>query len=220
MQKKYKAVLFDLDGTLLDTSLDLSGALNYALKKNGLPERTVNETKQFTGNGIRVLVKRAVPGGEMNPLYEKTFSDFKTRYSAHLLDKTVPYPGIIDVLKKLKNDGYKLAIISNKNDLLVKQIDYFYFDGKIFDVVSGTTPDVPFKPSPEMVNLALLKLGIKKEEALYVGDTNIDFDTAKNANVDVIMVSYGFKPKQFLIDYGVKDIIDSPQELIKRLEDD
>lgn len=198
---KYNTVIFDLDGTLLDTLDDLTGSVNTALRKNGMPERTRDEVCSFVGNGILKLMERAVPQGQANPLFAAAFQDFREDYAVHCSDHTKPYPGIMPVLKQLRDEGYRLAIVSNKADFAVKELRDIYFDGLI-DVAIGERESVRKKPAPDTVLTALYELGAGKEEAVYVGDSEVDIETAKNAGMDEIAVTWGFRSREFLERHG------------------
>lgn len=198
---KYNTVIFDLDGTLLDTLDDLTGSVNTALRKNGMPERTRDEVCSFVGNGILKLMERAVPQGQANPLFAAAFQDFREDYAVHCSDHTKPYPGIMPVLKQLRDEGYRLAIVSNKADFAVKELRDIYFDGLI-DVAIGERESVRKKPAPDTVLTALYELGAGKEEAVYVGDSEVDIETAKNAGMDEIAVTWGFRSREFLKRHG------------------
>lgn len=212
-QKGIRAVVFDLDGTLLNTLEDLADAVNAALCRNGLPERTIGEVCQFVGNGIRNLMIRAVPDGEANPRFEEIFSDFKNYYGAHCKNKTDAYPGIRMLLEELKLRGIKMAIVSNKVDSAVKMLNQEYFSEYITTAI-GETEQIARKPAPDTVLAALRELGARKEDAIYVGDSDVDIETAKNVGMKCVSVTWGFRDRAFLLEHGAKALIDNPVELL------
>ena len=207
------AAIFDMDGTILNTLDDLMDSTNFALKNNGLKERSLEEIRFFVGNGIQKLIERAVPQGTSKEVFEKVFADFKSHYKIHCADKTSYYDGIPSVIQTLRKMGVKTAVVSNKADFAVQELVEVYFKG-LFDVALGEKPGVSKKPSPDMVNAALSVLGVEKEAAFYIGDSDVDFETAKNSSLDFIGVSWGFRGRKFLENLGAKNIIDSPEELL------
>ncbi|MDY3845532.1 MAG: HAD family hydrolase [Eubacteriales bacterium] len=211
-------IIFDLDGTLLYTLEDLKNSTNYALEKFSMPKRTLDEIRAFVGNGIRLLIERAVPEGDKNPLFDDVFAAFKEHYSAHSLDFTRPYDGITDMLKVAKSRGFKTAIVSNKIDSAVKELRDVFFPGLI-DVAYGESPTVNRKPAPDTVFAALAELGSDIGESVYVGDSDVDVMTAKNAGMDLIAVSWGFRDKDLLRKMGAAVIIDKPCELLSRIDE-
>lgn len=211
---KYKTAIFDLDGTLLNTLEDLTSAVNAALTNNQMRVRTMEEVRTFVGNGILKLMERAVPSGKENPAFEKALRDFKTYYEIHCNDVTAPYPGILDTLKKLKEKGIKMAIVSNKADFAVKELNSLYFE-EIMDVSYGENEaqGIRKKPAPDMVLQALEDLSCKKDQAVYIGDSDVDLDTAEAVGIPCIGVSWGFRGRTFLEEKGVTVIIDRPEQL-------
>ena len=207
------AAVFDMDGTILNTLDDLMDSTNFALKNNGLKERSLEEIRFFVGNGIQKLIERAVPQGTSKEVFEKVFADFKSHYKIHCADKTSYYDGIPSVIQTLRKMGVKTAVVSNKADFAVQELVEVYFKG-LFDVALGEKTGVSKKPSPDMVNSALSVLGVEKEAAFYIGDSDVDFETAKNSSLDFIGVSWGFRGRKFLENLGAKNIIDSPEELL------
>lgn len=205
--------VFDMDGTILNTLEDLMDSTNFALKNNGLKERSLEEIRFFVGNGIQKLIERAVPQGTSKEVFEKVFADFKSHYKIHCADKTSYYDGIPLVIQTLRKMGVKTAVVSNKADFAVQELVEVYFKG-LFDVALGEKTGVSKKPSPDMVNAALSVLGVEKEAAFYIGDSDVDFETAKNSSLDFIGVSWGFRGRKFLENLGAKNIIDSPEELL------
>lgn len=210
--RRYKTVIFDLDGTLLDTLEDLTDAVNEALRCCGFPMRTIEEVRQFVGNGIYKLMQRAVPDGDVNPDFDKAFGTFKEYYGAHCNDKTRLYPGVKELLLQLKTQGYHLAIVSNKADFAVKELQKIYFDG-IIEVAIGEKEGIRKKPAPDTVMQALKELGSEKETAVYVGDSEVDYQTAVNSGMPCISVTWGFRDKEFLIEQGAKQFAANTEEL-------
>ena len=204
--------IFDLDGTLLDTLQDLKASTNHALRSYGLPERTTEEVRQFVGNGVRKLIERAVPENTPQEVLEAVFADFRKHYMDHCLDATAPYPGIIDMLRRLKAQGKRMAIVSNKLDPAVKELNERFFKEYI-DLAVGESDTVRRKPAPDMVNTILQTLGITKEEMVYVGDSEVDLQTARNAGVGCISVLWGFRDKEILIANGATTFAKTPEEI-------
>ena len=215
---KKNTVIFDLDGTLLDTLQDLADATNYALRKQGMPERTIEEVRQFVGNGVRLLMIRAIPGGEENPLFEETFALFKSYYGEHCNDHTRPYEGIMELLAALREKGYAVAIVSNKIDFAVKELSKLYFQG-IVPVAIGEKEGIRRKPAPDTVFEALKELGRTKEEAVYVGDSDVDIETAQNAGMPCISVLWGFRDQAFLKAHGASHSAAKAEEILKYVEE-
>lgn len=209
-------LIFDLDGTLLNTLTDLHNALNYALSNHGCKQKTLEETKMLLGNGIERLVQDSIENGKDNPEYSQIFKTFKMYYTAHINDNTAPYDGIIPLLKKLKANHIKTGIVSNKFDEGVKTLATHYFKDLI-DAAQGTTEKIQKKPSPDAVFALIKRLNAENEKNIYIGDSEIDIMTAKNANLPCISVSWGFRTKEELMKSGAKIIIDSPQKLLNFL---
>lgn len=210
--RKITTVIFDLDGTLLDTLEDLKNATNYALRVCGMPERTLGEIRQFVGNGVKNLMIRAVPQGEENPAFEQSFTAFKEYYGEHCNDATRAYDGICELLQELKNIGYALAIVSNKIDSAVQDLNNRYFPQ--VDIAIGDRESLRRKPEPDSVFLALQELGRTREEAIYVGDSDVDLLTARNAGLPCISVLWGFRDKEFLVEHGATTFVEKPMEII------
>lgn len=211
-------IIFDLDGTLLNTLEDLADSVNYALVKSGFALRTLEEVRGFVGNGIGKLIERALPDGLKNTLYTQVFEDFKAHYSVHCQDKTKPYPGIIELLDELAGAGYRMAIVSNKMDNAVKKLSEEYFGGKI-PVAIGECENIRRKPAPDTVYAALKELHVTDGQAVYVGDSEVDLKTAAAAGIPCISVDWGFRSKEQLIGAGANEdhIIHAPDELIPLL---
>lgn len=209
----YKLAIFDLDGTILDTLQDLTNSVNYALKKSGYPERTVEEIKSFVGNGILRLIKLAVPSGTTEEDTEVVFNDFKLHYKQNSNVFTKPYNGITEVIKKIRSNGIKTAVVSNKADFAVQDLCKEYFPN-LFDYAVGEKEGVLKKPAPDSVNTVLKTLGFKKTEAVYIGDSDVDIATAENANLDCITVTWGFRDEKFLKEVGGTVFAHNPEELL------
>ena len=210
---RYKLAVFDMDGTILNTLEDLADSTNYALKANGLPERTIDEVRRFVGNGIRLLIERAVPTDTDKKLTDKVFDTFKEYYKTHCAVKTRPYDGIKDVLLELRKAGCLTAVVSNKADFAVQDLCKDYFDN-LFDFAIGERADIKKKPAPDSVFEVLSKLNVEKDNAVYIGDSDVDFATSVNAGMDVIMVGWGFRDEEFLREKGAKRIIKQPSEIL------
>lgn len=216
---KTDTIIFDLDGTILDTLGDLADSVNFALSANDLPERTYEEIRSFVGNGIRNLIDRSVPEGTLTELTDKVFLDFKARYKTHCKVKTKPYAGVNEILEKLAADGYKMAIVSNKADSAVQDLYKEFFHPAITRAF-GEIEGIPRKPNPQIINYCLEKMDSKVENAVYIGDSEVDFTTAKNVGMKLIMVSWGFRDKEVLESLGAGYIADDMDELydfIKKL---
>lgn len=212
----YDTVIFDLDGTLLNTLDDLCDSTNYALKTHGMPARTIEEVRQFVGNGIRKLIERAVPQGTEPEELKKVYDDFKKHYDAHCNDKTGPYDGIMELLRELKKRGYKLGIASNKVKSAVEKLNEIYFEG-LMDGAAGVVDGKPTKPDPYMVDEMLKELGSDKEHTLYVGDSQVDVRTAFNTGLDMVAVLWGFRDKEVLTEAGATRFIEQPSQLLNYL---
>ena len=204
---KYKLVIFDLDGTILDTLEDLKQALNHALAFYEYPTRTLDEVRCFVGNGIRRLIERAMPENVLDTDIDKVFTEFNKYYALHCADYTKPYEGVVGLIKKLRNMGIKTAVVSNKADYGVQELCDKYFN-KLFDYAVGEREGVNRKPSPDAVYEVLSHLNIEKNDAVYIGDSEVDVKTAQNAGLDSIMVSWGFRDKEYLYEQGAVHIAD------------
>lgn len=210
--KKYKLVIFDLDGTLLDTLEDLTDSVNYALKIMGYPERTIDEVCSFVGNGIYKLIERAVPPNTEISSIKQVFSLFHEHYRLNNSNKTHPYCGISELLDTLKLNNLYIAVLSNKAHSAVEALCDRYFKDK-FDVVFGEREGVAKKPSPEALFEIASLLGVSLENTLYVGDSDVDILTAHNANADLCTVTWGFRDKSFLEEMGASLFADTVTEL-------
>ena len=210
----YKTVVFDLDGTLLNTIDDLADAGNRVCAARGWPQHTVEEYKYFVGNGIPKLVERFSPPEARTPaVLADTLAAFQADYGAHLRDKTAPYPGMPALLSRLKAAGVQLAVFSNKADPLARQVVADYFDAALFDVVRGALPGVPTKPAPQGTLALMQAIGADPAATLYVGDSNVDVDTAHNAGLPCCGVLWGFRTRQELTDAGAEHLAADAEEL-------
>lgn len=215
MSKSYDTYIFDLDGTLLETLEDLAGAVNYAMRKHGMPEHTLSEVRRFVGNGVRMLMVRAVPLGEKNPLFEAAFATFRAYYMEHSLDTTRPYAGIPELLAELKRSGKRAAVVSNKFYAATQSLCRHFFPDTI-EVAIGEheSEGIRKKPAPDTVIEALRQLGVGKENAVYVGDSDVDIQTARNAGLPCISVLWGFRDQDFLKENGATTFVAAPQDIL------
>lgn len=210
---KYKAIIFDLDGTLTDTLEDLFLSVNHALRSCSLPERSLDEVRKFVGNGVRKLIERSVPEGTKSTVLEKCFEAFRAHYVIHCQDHTCLYPGIATLLMTLHARGYRMAVVSNKLQTGVDELARTFFKG-VIDVAIGEQQGIPRKPEPDMVEAALRQLGVSKEEAIYVGDSDVDLQTASNAGLPCISVLWGFRSRDFLVAHGATILAEKPQDVL------
>lgn len=209
----YKLAVFDMDGTILDTLEDLKDSVNYALSECGYPQRTYDEVRRFVGNGIRKLIERAVPEGVSVSDIDRVHEVFTGHYKVHCADKTKAYDGIKPLLEQLRANGVKTAVVSNKADYGVQELCKEYFDG-LFDYAVGEREGIRRKPAPDSVNEALRVLGIPKNEAVYIGDSDVDYETAVNAGLPCISVLWGFRDEEFLRSKGASLFVREPSEIL------
>lgn len=209
---KYKTYIFDLDGTLLSTLADLAASTNHALRTHHMPERSLDEVRRFVGNGVKKLMERAIPDGLNNPLFEETFATFRQHYMQHNLDTTQPYPGIMQMLEQLKAEGKNIAVVSNKFYAATRELCRHFF-GDLVPVAIGEREDIRKKPAPDTVIEALRELGVDKEGAVYIGDSDVDIMTAKNSGMPCVSVLWGFRDKEFLLEHGATTLISQPEEM-------
>ncbi|WP_455544240.1 HAD family hydrolase [Intestinibacter sp.] len=214
---KYNTVIFDLDGTLLNTLEDLQDSVNFALESFNYPTRNYEEIRSFVGNGVKDLVTKAVPKGTDEETTSKCLQIFKEHYKINMQNKTAPYDGIIDLLKQLNSKGVRLGIVSNKFDLAVKDLNKYYFDNLI-PVAIGERENVRKKPAPDTVLTAMDELGSYKETSIYVGDSGSDMITAQNAGIKSIGVTWGFRDANSLKESGADFLIDSPSQILDIIE--
>ena len=216
MDCKIEGVVFDLDGTLLNTLDDIADSCNMALEKYGMPKRTLEEVRNFVGNGLGVLMEKAVPGGRQNPDYEAALDAMHKIYAENCLVKTGPYDGVLSMLKKISSSGIKCAIVSNKPDEQVKELSKIFFSEYINQEVSVGEKEfagIRRKPAPDSVLAILDSWKIQKDSVVFVGDSDVDIATAKNAGLECISVTWGFRSRDFLIEKGAVCIADSPDEV-------
>ena len=213
---KYQTYIFDLDGTLLDTLGDLAASVNYALRTHGLPEHSLDDVRRYVGNGVRKLMERAIPDGADHPLFDETFATFREYYMAHSLDTTRPYEGIPEMLAALKARGCRLAVVSNKMMAATQALcHHFFLDTIEVAIGEHESAGIRKKPAPDTVVAALTALGVGKDRAVYVGDSDVDILTARNTGLPCISVLWGFRDRDFLINHGAKSLITHPAELLR-----
>ena len=216
MKLRYDTIIFDMDGTLLDTLEDLADATNYALRTYGYPERTREEIRRFVGNGVGLLIRRSLPEKTDEADYEKVLALFKEYYAVHCNDKTCVYEGVSELLDKLKNDGAFIAVVSNKIDSAVQELGELYFPNNV-DFFIGERDGLRRKPESDMINVVLEASGGKAENAVYIGDSEVDIKTAQNAGLKGISVSWGFRDADFQREMGAEIIADNPQQVYQVL---
>ncbi len=209
---QYEAVLFDLDGTLLNTLGDLTAAVNHTLRVFGYPAREEDEVRAFVGNGVRKLIEHLLPDGAQNPHMEAALAEFKRYYTEHCDLSTRPYEGVVDVLAALHEAGLRLAIVSNKNDEAVRALTRTFF-GSLVSVAVGGRDGVPRKPAPQMPLAALEALGVAPERTLFVGDSDVDLETAQSVGMDCMLVSWGFRDEEALAQLAPRYLIRDPAEM-------
>lgn len=214
--RDFKTYIFDLDGTLLSTLNDLASSTNYALRWAGMPERTIEEVRMFVGNGVKLLMERAIPEGVNNPKFEETYAKFREHYMEHNLDTTRPYDGVPELLHELKRRGKHLAIVSNKFYAATQDLAKHFFPDTI-EVAIGERENIRKKPARDTVLEALRQLNVSKEDAVYIGDSDVDIMTAKNCDLPCISVLWGFRDKDFLIEHGGSLFVEKPIEILSRL---
>ena len=214
---KYTTIVFDCDGTLLDTLTDLRNAVNYVLRAHDLPERSVPEVKAALGNGVAHLMRQSLPDSISEAEFNTYLDEFKAYYGEHLQDYTAPYPGMLDVLDTLRAKGYKLAIVSNKIQEGITPLNKEYFGDRL-PVAIGERPGLQRKPAPDMVLQALKELNSSQDESIYIGDSEVDVATAKNSGLLCIGVTWGFRDEQLHKDLGVKYIARKAEDIVTIIE--
>ena len=208
----YQAAIFDMDGTLLNTLDDLAASTNAALSAHGMPRRETDEVRQFVGNGIPNLIRRAVPAGTDEATQRAVFKTFCEHYALHDADRTAPYPGILELLEQLAAEGVRCAVVSNKGDFAVQALCEHYFPGA-FAFAVGEREGVRRKPAPDTVDAALEALGIAAKDAIYIGDSEVDVATAEAAGLDCVIVTWGFRSVDTLLEAGARMLVDTCEEL-------
>ena len=216
MKPIYQTAVFDLDGTLLDTLEDLYRATNQALERHGLPTRTRDEVRTFVGNGVEMLIRRAVPAQTEEAVVQAVLSDFKGIYAEICRDNTAPYPGILQMLTDLRSAGVSTAVVSNKFDEATKGLCRQYF-GDLIQVAVGERTGVRKKPAPDTVLEALRALDVPADTAVYIGDSDVDIQTALAAGMPCISVAWGLRDEDFLRQSGATRLAYTAEELFKEL---
>lgn len=211
--RQYSTYIFDLDGTLLYTLDDLASSVNHAMREFGFPEHSIEDVRKMVGNGIKKLIERAIPSGKDNPQYDKVYSVFIEHYLKHSLDTTRPYDGIIEMLGSLKKQGKKMAVVSNKYYKATEELCRHFFNDYI-SVAIGESENIRKKPAPDSVLEAIRRLGADKEDCVYVGDSEVDVETARNSGLPCISVLWGFREKDFLLKHGAETFIERPDEIL------
>ncbi|MGN0289355.1 MAG: HAD family hydrolase [Lachnospiraceae bacterium] len=214
---KYELIIFDMDGTILDTLEDLQSSLNHALALSGFAVRSLDEVRSFVGNGIGKLIERSLPASSLPAHFEKVYGDFMAHYTIHCTDLTRPYAGIPQLISTLRKKGCQTAVVSNKADAAVGELCRRYFPG-LFDYAIGEREGLARKPEADLVNFVLKELNCPKEKTVYIGDSEVDIATAQNAGLDAIIVDWGFRDTAFLKKQGAKTIASSPEEILALLE--
>lgn len=211
---RYDTYIFDLDGTLLNTLQDLAASVNYALSQYQMPTHDTDAVRSFVGNGVRLLMERATPGGAQNPQFEAVFAAFRQHYMKHSLDTTRPYDGISEMLRELKRQGKRLAVVSNKFYAATQELVAHFFPEIEVAIGEHESEGIRKKPAPDTVYEALRQLGVGKENAVYVGDSDVDLMTARNSGLPCISVLWGFRDRDFLLRHGATTFVRKPSELV------
>lgn len=209
---QYRTVIFDMDGTILDTLEDMKNSINWALGTAGFPLRSIEEVRRFVGNGNHVLAERAVPEGTSRAQVEEVFQNFHRHYRIHCMDHTKPYDGILPLIERLRRQNRQTAVVSNKADYAVKELSQRFFLG-LFDASVGEREQIRRKPWPDSVEAVMASLGASRQSTVYVGDSEVDIETAKNAGIPCISVDWGFRTKHFLQVHGAVRIAENMDEL-------
>lgn len=211
--REFETYVFDLDGTLLETLKDLAASTNFALRQYDMPEHSIEDVRMFVGNGVKKLMERAIPNGLDNPKFEEVYATFRQHYLNHILDTTKPYDGIPELLRELKGRGKKLAIVSNKFYAATQDLARHFFPDTI-EVAIGERENIKKKPAPDTVVEALRQLGVSKEGAVYIGDSDVDIMTARNSGLPCASVLWGFRDKEFLLEHGATFFAEKPDDLL------
>ena len=214
-----KGAIFDLDGTLLYTLEDLKDSVNFALNKFNYPERTLDEIRIFVGNGVRLLIERALPQGSQNPDFDRCLNCFKEHYAKNMYNKTKPFDGIEEMLNTLKTRNYSIAVVSNKFDAAVKQLCKTYFDKKIELAIGESEAEgLRKKPYPDSVLYAMNLLNCEPAKTFYIGDSEVDIQTANNSGLKCISVTWGYKNEEYLKAHGAQIIVHKPSDILEILK--
>lgn len=214
--KKCNTVIFDLDGTLLNTIEDLRDSVNVIMERFGWPTHSLDQIRSFVGNGIGKLMERSIPNGKGNESFEEAFVQFREYYTEHCRIKTKPYDGVLELMKTLSEHGFRLGIVSNKNDAAVKELNEIYFSDYTKAAI-GDRDGARRKPAPDSVYQALEELGSRKEEAVYIGDSEVDYETAVNSGIPCILVSWGFRDRELLESFENATVVDQCEEVLEIL---
>ena len=223
IEKMYNVYIFDLDGTLLDTLQDLANSVNYALRQHGMPEHSIDDVRRFVGNGVRLLMERAVPDGAQNPQFEATFATFRQHYMQHSLDTTKPYDGIPELIHELKARGCQMAVVSNKMMAATQELVRHFFPDISVAIGEHEAAGIKKKPAPDTVFEALRQLNISltshpsplTSDSVYVGDSDVDLATARNSGLPCISVLWGFRDRDFLLAHGATTFVEHPMDILK-----
>ena len=210
-------VIFDLDGTLLNTLDDLTDSVNFALGEMGYPLHTADEVRMMVGNSVIYLIEQALPDGTDKEIFDKTLALFESHYQTNMRNKTAPYDGVMQMLDKLSTEGYKLAVVSNKPDVFTQELVSELF-GDYIPLAIGRSETIARKPAPDMLELAMKQLGSDPDSTVYVGDSEVDVETSINAGVDCVGCLWGFRDRETLESAGAEFIISSPDELVGLIE--
>lgn len=213
---RYQTAIFDMDGTILETLEDMCASVNVTMDHVGYPRRTMDEVRRFVGNGAAKLIERCMPAGAEDPRYPAALEFYRAYYDAHAQIKTGPYPGVPELLNQLSREGVRLAVVSNKPDEAVRALTERYFPG-VFPVAIGNRDGWATKPAPDSVYEAMRLLGARRESTVYVGDSDVDVDTARNAGLDSIIVTWGFRDENFLRAHGAQHLAHNADELYEML---
>ena len=220
----FNVYVFDLDGTLLDTLQDLANSVNYALRQHGMPEHCIDDIRRFVGNGVRLLMERAVPDGARNPQFEAAFATFRQHYMQHSLDTTRPYDGIPELIHELKARGCQMAVVSNKMMAATQELVHHFFPDIPVAIGEHEAAGIRKKPAPDTVFEALRQLGIihhpssiihHPSDIVYVGDSDVDIETARNSGLPCISVLWGFRDRDFLLTYGATTFAERPADILR-----
>lgn len=213
---RYQTAIFDMDGTILETLEDMCASVNVTMDHVGYPRRTMDEVRRFVGNGAAKLIERCMPAGAEDPRYPAALEFYRAYYDAHAQIKTGPYPGIPELLNQLSREGVRLAVVSNKPDEAVRALTERYFPS-VFPVAIGNRDGWATKPAPDSVYEAMRLLGARRESTVYVGDSDVDVDTARNAGLDSVIVTWGFRDEDFLRAHGAQHLAHNTDELYEML---